>query len=179
MKQDIKEPLRESSETRHALKDKTLKSIFLAVGIITGFVFIVAFSSLYVADAIKNNDACGCVIPIPYMILLLSSLGVFVGSFASYFVASKYARERSTRIKSLDFTLNFLSPDERRILKEVIKEKQGLRQSQLEKRTGMHKVKVHRTVQKLKSKDVVHIKDSKVKLDNNLRTLFKCRKPRD
>jgi uncharacterized membrane protein len=134
------------------------KSIFLVLGIITGFVFIVAFSTLYVSDAIKNNNACGCVIPIPYMILILSSLGIFVGSAAYYFTVSKYIKEGKTRNKNIEFTLNFLEPQEKAIIKELLKDKKGLKQSQLEKQTGFHKVKIHRIVNKLKTKGIIEKK---------------------
>ncbi len=131
------------------------KSIFLVLGIITGFVFIVAFSTLYVSDAIKNNNACGCVIPIPYMILILSSLGIFVGSAAYYFTVSKYLQQGETRNKNIEFTLNFLEPQERAVIKELIKGKKGLKQAELEKQTGFHKVKIHRIVNKLRIKGLV------------------------
>jgi len=152
------------------------KSIFLVLGIITGFVFIVAFSALYVSDAIKNNNACGCVIPIPYMILILSSLGIFVGSAAYYFTVSKYIKEGKTRNENIESTLNFLEPQERMIIKELIKDKKGLKQSELEKQTGFHKVKIHRIVNKLQAKGLIEKeangKINKIKLNPHLEEVF-------
>ena len=157
-------------------KNNPLKSIFLALGIITGFVFIVAFSSLYVSDAIKNNNACGCVIPIPFMILILSSLGIFVGSLSYYFIASKYTKEIKSKDKGIEATLKFLNPDERIIIKELLKSKSGLKQSEFEKLTGFHKVKIHRIIQRLKAKNIIekisHGKINKIRLNENLVKIF-------
>ena len=152
------------------------KSIFLVLGIITGFVFIVAFSALYVSDAIQNNNACGCVIPIPYMILILSSLGIFVGSAAYYFTVSKYVKEGKTRNENINYTLNFLEPKERKLVNELIKSKSGLKQSELEKLTGFHKVKVHRILYKLEASGIIQKetngKINKISLDPRLKEVF-------
>ncbi len=154
----------------------TAKSLFLALSIILGFIFMVSFSILYVSDAIKNNDACGCVIPIPYMILILSSLGMFVGSISFYFLISKHLKEKKEITESIGFTLNFLSMDERLIIKELIKNNGFLNQSNFEKGTGLHKVKVHRTIEKLESKGIVlktnNGKINKIELCNELKEIF-------
>ena len=157
-------------------ESKTVRTVFLALTIILGFIFIVSFSVIYVSDAIKNNNACGCVIPIPYMILILSSLGLFVGSLSFYILISKHLRERKERGKNTEFTLKFLDNDERRIVSELIKNKGEMNQSDFEKAIGLHKVKVHRVLGKLKTKGVV-IKTSagkinKVKLCNELKEIF-------
>jgi len=157
-------------------KKGSLKDSFLAIGIITGFVFIVAFSSLYVSDAIKNNNACGCVIPIPFMILILSSLGIFIGSFSYYFIASKYLKERKERTKDINLTLKFLEKDERLIVENLIKNKEGLKQSDLERLTGIHRVQIHRLVKKLLNKGIVKKevdgKINKITLNENLLEIF-------
>jgi len=152
------------------------KRVFLVLGIITGFVFVVTFSTLYVSDAIKNNNACGCVIPIPYMILILSSLGIFVGSAAYYFTVSKYVKEGKTRSENINYTLNFLEPKERKIIKELINSKEGLKQADLEKLTGFHKVKIHRIVHKLEASGLIEKetngKLNKIKLNPHLKEVF-------
>jgi len=159
------------------LKEKNpLKSAFLAIGIITGFVFMVAFSSMYVSDAIRNENACGCVIPIPYMILILSSLGLFIGSFSYYFIASRYTKEKKSMDKNVEFTLHFLEHDEKKIMNELIKNKEGLRQTELEKLTGLHKVKVHRVINRMLRKDIITKetigKINKIRLKPQLSDIF-------
>lgn len=137
------------------VSDNPFREALLGVGIITGFIFIVLFSSFYVDDAIKQNNACGCVIPIPYMILILSSLGVFVGSLMYYIMASKYSKKKKSSDENIRYTLKFLEPDERMIIKALIDQRSPLRQSELERFTKLGKVKIHRIVQKLVQKEVI------------------------
>ena len=157
-------------------ESRTVRTVFLSLTIILGFIFIVSFSVIYVSDAIKNNNACGCVIPIPYMILILSSLGLFVGSLSFYILISKHLRERKERGKNMEFTLKFLDNDERMIVAELIKKNGEMNQSGFEKVTGLHKVKVHRILDKLKGKGIVVKtsagKTNKVKLCNELKEIF-------
>jgi len=157
-------------------QDNPLKDVFLLLGILTGFIFTVTFSSLYVSDAIKNNNACGCVIPIPIMIIILSSLGLFIGSLAYYFLVSRYAKEKKTINKDIKLTLNFLEPNEKILIRELIKNKKGVKQAELEKLTGFHRVKVHRLLDKLVKKGVIEKKAiGKIKiieLDPHLKEIF-------
>ena len=156
--------------------EDSLKNIFLTLGIITGFIFLVSFSSLYVSDVIKNNNACGCVIPIPFMILILSSLGVFVGSLSYYFITSWYSSEKKAIGKDIQLTLNFLEPSEKTVVKELIKNNGEVKQAELEKLTGFHKVKVHRILKKLLKKGVIEKesvgKIKNIKLNPSLKEIF-------
>lgn len=168
--------MKQDDRLKNFKQENSLKDVFLLLGIVTGFIFTVTFSSLYVSDAIKNNNACGCVIPIPVMILILSSLGVFVGSLAYYFIATRYAKERKVVNKDIRLTLNFLEPDERKVMNELIRSSEGIRQSELEKLTGFHRVKVHRILEKLIQKGVIKKeaigKVRKIELNPELREIF-------
>jgi len=110
------------------------------------------------------------------MILILSSLGIFVGSISYYFMAAKYTKEKESRDKNIEATLNFLNPEEKIIFKELIKNKAGLKQSAFEKLTGFHKVKVHRVIQRLMAKNIVEKssdgKINKIRLSENLKKIF-------
>ncbi|MBU1850090.1 MAG: hypothetical protein KKH40_05170 [Nanoarchaeota archaeon] len=135
-----------------------------------------SLSTIYVSDAIKNNNACGCVVPIPYMILILSSLGLFIGSLASYILISKFSREKKAISKDIEITLKFFSPDEQTIMRELIKNKDGLPQSIFEKETGLHRVKVHRVIEKLLSKGLIEKRTvgrtNKISLSEELKSIF-------
>lgn len=157
-------------------ENESLKSLFLASTVLLGFVFIVSITILYVSDAIKNNNACGCVIPIPYMILILSSLGLFSGSFAFYFLISKHLKDRKELTKNIEFTLGFLDTDERKIVTALIDNKGELNQAEFEKITGFHRVKVHRILVRLKSKGLIEKsasgKSKKIELNSEIRNIF-------
>ena len=154
----------------------TLKPIMLAVTILLGFIFIASFSSLYVSEAIRNNNACGCVIPIPYMILLLSSLGLFTGSLAFYILISRYLKARTRLSRNIEGTLKFLENDEKTIFKALVDNKGSLSQSQFEKITGMHKVKVHRLIDKMYLKGIIDKKTTgrmnRIEISSDLKNLF-------
>jgi len=158
-------------------REKTaIKPIFLALTIILGFIFVVSFSVIYVSDAIKNNNACGCVIPIPYMILILSSLGLFIGCLAFYILISKQIKEKKEINKNLDFTLNFLENNEKKIITELIKNRGILNQSKFEESTNFHRVKVHRILEKLISKGLItktsNGMSNKIELSEELKEIF-------
>ncbi len=157
-------------------ENKFSKDIFLVLTALMGFIFIVSFSALYVSDAIKNNNACGCVIPIPYMILMLSSLGLFIGSLAFYILISKHLNEKKEISKNIELTLKFLEKNEKSIVRSLIKNKEPIQQSKLESETGMHKVKIHRTLDKLIQKGIIEKlqegKINKIKLKEELKDIF-------
>ncbi len=136
-------------------QDKQFRTIILIASILLGFIFLVTFAALYVSDAIKNDDACGCVIPIPYMILLLSSLGLFVGFLVVYFLMSRMIKERKDFKRVLTLSLSFLEPDERKILQALIKNRGSLPQAKLDAATALHRVKVHRGIEKLLARGIV------------------------
>ncbi|MCF7799105.1 hypothetical protein K9M74_04330 [Candidatus Woesearchaeota archaeon] len=136
-------------------QDKQFRTIILIVSIVLGFIFLVAFAALYVSDAIKNDDACGCVIPIPYMILLLSSLGLFVGFLSVYFLMSRLIREKKDFKRVLKLSLQFLEVDERKIVHVLILNKGTFPQAKLDTKTNLHRVKVHRAIEKLVARGIV------------------------
>ncbi|MBW2983343.1 MarR family transcriptional regulator [Candidatus Woesearchaeota archaeon] len=132
-----------------------VKDVMLVFGIITGFIFIVTFSSLYVSDAIEQGNACGCVIPIPWMILILSSLGLFVGSLSYYFIAGRFLKARRQRRIDEREALAFLQPDERPVVKAVVKAGRPVTQAEISRSAGLDKVKVSRLVRRLVQRGVL------------------------
>ena len=172
----IYKPLFQKMKLNLLKENKTVKNIFLALSVLLGFIFVALFSSIYVSDAIKNNNACGCVIPIPFMILILSSLGLFSGCLSFYILISKHLKEKREITKNIEFTLKFLDGGERIIINELIKNKGGLNQSKFEKLTGLHKVKIHRIINRLESKGLIEKnnigKVNTIKLCNELKEVF-------
>jgi len=152
------------------------RDILLIVAIITGFVFIVSLSVLYVENAIMRGDVCSCIIPVPIMIIILSSLGIFVGSFTSYYLINKFSKERKAYIQNIDHALDFLDPDERKIVSYLIKEKGRALQSKISRNTKLSRVKISRTIKNLANKGII-TKESKgktnlIELHRNYLVLF-------
>jgi len=161
-------------------EQKHFKTWLLAIGIVMIFVFIVSLATLYIQNAITIGNACGCIIPIPMMLLILASLGVVVGTFTSYFLFKRFLQEKKEYTHNIDSTLRFLDKDERSIIKTLIKHKGILKQALLNKEIGtelgMDKVKIHRVLKKLELKGVINKeKDGKIntiKLDDGIKDLF-------
>ncbi|MBT3297897.1 hypothetical protein HN385_03160 [archaeon] len=158
------------------MKLKKIKAIYLGVSIILGFVFTVSFLTIYVSSAINRGDACGCFIPIPYMILILSSLGLFVGFFSFYFIVSKQIKEKKDFTKNINELLNFLEFDERMVINILIKNKGKLNQSKFEIESNFHRVKIHRIIEKLSVKGIIIKtkigKINKIELNPSINELF-------
>jgi len=163
MKQ-VKKAVEDLGDTKH------LRNILLLLGIFTGFVFIITFSTIYVSDAIKNNNVCGCVIPVPVMILILSSLGVFVGAITSYLFLSRLLIIRADLSKqkkfSSDIVLRLLDLDERKVVEFLIENKGSAYQSKISSLL-LDRVKAHRIVSKLNALGLVTVvKDKKSNIIN-------------
>ncbi len=132
---------------------KVFRDILLVIGIIAGFIFIVSFSSYYVSNVLSRGYVC--VIPIPIMILLLSSLGVFVGSLIYYLLSYKFFKEKQEYSKDVSLTLRFLDNDERKLVSLLVDCKGTISQPELVGKTGLNKVKVSRIIKKLIERQVV------------------------
>lgn len=157
-------------------RKKIVRDIFLVISLLTGFVFIVAFSVYYVSDAINQGDVCGCVIPIPLMLLLLSSLGVFVGSLSYYFLASRFSRKEREHSQEVHQTLRFLEREDRKIVQILIKAKKEVPQYELVKESELDKVKVSRLLHKLEIMGVIKKEDkgrvNYISLHENIQKIF-------
>ncbi|MBN2421725.1 HTH domain-containing protein [Candidatus Woesearchaeota archaeon] len=155
---------------------KGLKESLLISGIITGFVFVVSLTILYVDNAIMRGNACGCIIPIPIMMVILSSLGIFVGSFTSYYLTGKHNKEKKDFKKNIESILGFLEKEPKLIIQKIIENKGKINQSDIEKKTNLSRVKIHRIIKKLKLKNIIFIekngKSNIVKLSDELYSLF-------
>ncbi len=154
----------------------SLKPVLISLSIITGFIFVITVSSIYVSDMITNGDACRCVIPVPLMILLLSSLGVFVGGVTSFVFIDKLREKEQEMgrmsLNSREMLLRILEEDEAKVVRRLLKEKGKAAQAQITKELGNDRVKAHRILKKLEEKKVILIdragKSNSVRLRKDL-----------
>ncbi|MFH1591575.1 MAG: hypothetical protein ABIC95_06640 [archaeon] len=148
----MKQQVQDSQENAGRLP----RDVALVLGIITGFMFIVSFSAYYVYDAINKGTVCGCVLPVPVMMLILASLGVFVGSTIFFLMSRRHMKDNRTAHKAVEKALLFLAPDERQVVHVLAEEKGRMRQAAFESKTGLGRVKVHRIVKRLEEKGVIN-----------------------
>lgn len=152
-------------------KEEELKNVMLAIAIIMGFVFIVSMSIFY----IKQNYAtsCSCNTPINFIIITLTSLGVFIGVLTYYFLSKSFFKQKEKIYFDMKKTLNFLETEEKKIVEILIINNGHLTQSKLSKETKIDPVKLHRRLLNLENKEII-TKDKKGMTNNiNLHPEFK------
>jgi uncharacterized membrane protein len=137
------------------MQSKDLKNYFLALSILMGFIFLVSFSIYYINDNFNINKKCGCSFSMPLIIILLSSLGVFVGSLTFFFLNRTYSKEKKEIKQNVLKTLDFFDNEEKKILIEIIRNNGVIAQSSLVKKTKLDKVKVFRILSKLEEKQII------------------------
>ncbi len=154
------------------------RDIVIAFIILTGFLFIASFTAFYVSEVLNKGHACGCVVPIPVLMLLLSSLGLFVGFLSYFFLSQRFMYIRKKDKVNAECTLNFLDNEERKIVRALIKSKKALKQSELDEITGFSRVKVFRALKRLESKGIIERTDIgrtfQIKLKKCYEDVFFC-----
>lgn len=150
------------------------KKIIIAIVLITGFIFAVSFSTLYAQTHIIEGTACSCTLPIPLLIPMFSSLGVFVGSIVYYltFVRIKGSEKKfSGDVKTL---LDMLEIDERKIIEKLVENNGEMTQSKLSSTFG--KVKTFRILENLRKRGIIlkesYGKTNKIKVDQKFREIL-------
>jgi sensor histidine kinase YesM len=152
------------------------KKILLGISILAIFVFMVSGVSLYVQNLMAQNMLCGCIIPIYMIIPLLSSVGVFIGTFVYYLMMERAEKTEKGLKQNMEKTLVFLQRGEREVLKKLIESGGQTTQASLSRNTDLGKVQVFRIVEKLKVRGVIekesHGKTNVIRLSKELQGLF-------
>lgn len=130
---------------------ETKKEIMLGTLILSVFLFILSFSSLYVQTQISRGNACGCLIPLPLFIPFLGSLGLFIG-VSIYSLL--FPHEKGSKI-SKDSLLKLFKKDERKVIGILLSNSGEYLQSEIVNETDLSKVKVHRVLKRLESKGII------------------------
>ena len=148
------------------------KKVIATSMIITIFVLAVSLTALYVQAQIEAGTVCTCAIPLPVLIPLISSIGLLLGTFI-YYIYSPIFEKKEIDTKPL---LKFLDTTEQRIMATILDNKGEISQARIASSTGLPKVKVFRTIGRLKSKGIVskepHGKTNLIKLNDDIRKLF-------
>lgn len=124
-----------------------MKEGLVVVSVVAAFVFLVSMATWYVEQMIPSDVSCQCFVPIPLIVLTLSSLGVFVGTvlYYSIFLHSE-ARKRKS---DLEVIASLLPNDEALILRVLVKSGGALKQSKLVSETKLGRVRVSRLLDRM------------------------------
>ncbi len=135
------------------------KSLLLGLSVFSGFVFVTTFLALSLQSNLPP-ELCSCS-PwawLPYLIPLLSSLGLFVGGVVFYFTES-WVEHRASQIEAQALITQLLSclPEEEAEVVSFLT-KGPATQAEIGRKLGLGKVKAHRIIKRLEERGVVKVK---------------------
>jgi uncharacterized membrane protein len=148
------------------------RKIVLGTIIIAGFIFLVSITTLYVQMQIAEKGFCP--IPLPLLVPVFASLGVFIGSLTYYLTFIKIEESREKRSEIVSSMLEILQSDEKEVIKMLVENKGEILQSKLSRSLG--KVKAFRVVESLMRRGVVvkepYGKTNKIKLNEKFKNIL-------
>jgi len=133
---------------------KLYKPYLIAMMVISLFIFIVSLSSLYAQRVISCGAFQTCTIPIPFLIPITASIGLFIGTFVYYLMVKQLRKKETNLGKCSKLIYNIFSEDEKNILKEIAQQK-SITQAKISSITGLPRLKVFRIIEKLKKKGFI------------------------
>ncbi|MCK4497364.1 MAG: hypothetical protein KAU24_04155 [Candidatus Aenigmarchaeota archaeon] len=148
------------------------KKVILIALMVVIFVLVVSLSSWYVQLIIESGMVCSCAIPLPILLPVIASVGLLIGTLI-YSMYSPGIERKPIDRKSL---LMFFEETEQRIMDTILSNRGEVSQARIVKLTGLPKVKVFRSLEKLKMKGIIE-KESKgktntIRLTENVAKLF-------
>lgn len=148
------------------------KKVILIALMVVIFVLVVSLSSWYVQLIIESGTVCSCAIPLPILLPIIASVGLLIGTLI-YSMYSPCIERKPVDRKSV---LMFLEGTEQKIMDTVLSNRGEISQAGIVKLTGLPKVKVFRSLEKLKMKGIIEKesmgKTNIIKLSENVAKLF-------
>ncbi len=131
-------------------------------GLIILFLFISSVVIVFVTESHSDISASNGFMQflVDQHIWIMASLVIISASFGFFWAHILYKQVENTSKTSntaVNLVLEFLSKEEKNIVNYLIRKEGRAKQSELSKIEGMNKVKVHRTLQKMKEKNLVMI----------------------
>lgn len=129
------------------------RKIVFGILVLSVFVFVISVTSLYVQVTIESGDVCGCLIPLPFFIPFVGSTGLFIGTLVYYLFTPRLERRHSGPGREL--LLKLMGEGEAEIMKALAGSGGELSQARLMALTGMSKVKVFRTLERMRARGMI------------------------
>ncbi len=133
------------------------------------FILLIVFLSLLLGEHLQVKS-CGCphMVSQNFILLFIVLSIIFVGGLI-YYLLSIQIEKKEQKVKfNVNTIMEFLDKDEKKILKQLDKNKGEMLQSDIK---GLSKLKKHRAIKKLKEKDIVFVEKkgnkNKIKLNEN------------
>lgn len=129
------------------------RKVIYGILILSVFVFIISVTSLYVQVTIETGDVCGCLIPLPFFIPFVGSTGLFIGTLVYYLFLPGVEKKHPGGEKEL--LMGLLGDNEALVMKTLAENRGELSQAKLGRITGISKVKLFRTLERMISKNLI------------------------
>ncbi len=142
--------------------------ILAGIALIAGFFYLIYFAAPFLGVKLGPErcevDSQGNVLSCPHekqladiqtLLPFLISIAVIAGAATYYFMAGKVESKTQSLKKNTDVILQFLSPDEKKLVNLLIENNGKILQAEATRLPEMNKVKSHRVVQKLLDKGVL------------------------
>ncbi len=161
------------------MEEKTRKSrrtLFVVIMIIAGFVLIVSLASLYTERVVSCGLTQTCTIPLPFLIPIIASVSLFVGSLMGYFMVEKLSKKEYNIKEYSDFMETLFNKEEYKILKLIAKN-EIISQAKITQTTGIPRLKIFRIIEKLKQKGIIEKQEKGgklriIKINEKIKKLF-------
>ena len=152
------------------------KKIIVGAMLIVIFVIIVSISSWYVWNEMYFGDVCSCAVPLPILIPVLASVGLLTGTLVYYIFSPNNADGKKSQVDRRS-ALRLLNGTERDIMNVLIENGGEVTQSKIGKETGLSKVVVFRSLDRLRSRGIIS-KEGKgktniIRLDDDIMNVFR------
>ena len=130
------------------------KYLMISMMIIAIFVLVVSIASLYTEKMITCGRAQACLIPISFLIPIVGSIGLFIGTLVYYLMSGKIERKTINLEDCSKIVEKLLSDEERKVLK-ILASYDKISQARIAKMIGLSRLKVFRIVERLKEKGIL------------------------
>ena len=139
-------------------KKNTKKFFLIVIMIIAAFVLIVSLASLYTQRVVSCGLTETCTIPLPFLIPIIASVSLFVGSLIGYLMVGKLYRKEKDITEYSKLIKKVFTKEECVILK-LIDENKSISQARIVQSTKYPRLKVFRIIEKLKEKGIIEKKE--------------------
>lgn len=147
------------------------KKVVVGSLLIVIFILVVSMVTWYIQALIYLGDVCSCFIPLPIMIPVIGSVGLLIGTLVYYLFSPKFEKRMEREI-----FLRLFNVTEAEIMNILIDNGGEMTQSEIVKITKIPKVRVFRSLEKLKSRGMIEKKTNgktnKIILNGEIRDMI-------
>ena len=168
--------IKHSNISSVTMENRKLINLWLVMGIVMGFLSVLFFVSVYLNNKVLCDLSCRARNEVQIALVLLSLVGMFVGSLTYYFISEKYEKKIGKIRKEVKSIMKFLDRDQRKIVEFLIKNGFSALQSDIVTKTGFTRVQVSRILKEMYRKKIInkekHGMTNKISLSKDLSELF-------